>query len=692
MEETKNYYEYTLQKAYIQMIAGCKRKLCLNPYCHSNPSFPNLSSEECKEYILYLASTTQSKTLSKSSNFIFCPEFNKAGSKSACMDSSHSFLVFFSNLENVGMLFLGGIPTISDPMINWEEHTSFTGQLSKCLSQGLLKEDLFVSIINEFELTNYHKLYLPRASILLISIIGHLKFHMLTISALCSLIASNKWMNEQLSNWFDSFESSQIEPIVNKLQESLSHKFLNLDPTKGFEDMLSLLKVLDLVWQSNNRRQRLSYKLFYNPVINKNISIQKEYRKWKQTYEEKKKLHPNQKFSFVDYPWIIDCGNKIKLLQQENYDLIEKELSQYLVISILSGGFVSPYLDLEVNRDSLVEDTLQQIDMKGINLKKPLKIKFIGEEGVDEGGVKKEFFQIIVKKFFESDYEMFVYKEAQRVYWFNPVCKESQYYELLGILLGLAIYNGVNLDVRFPMALYKKIQNIRTSFSDLKEFDIYTVQSLEKLLELNDTQFLCLDFILEFESFNKKFQFELIEDGKNIPVTNLNKQSFADMYVNWWLNIGVHDQFQSFKKGFLKICGGGILKLLQPEELELILCGNSVFDLKDLEKVTIYENGFTKDSNTVICIQICILWSILHSFTLEQQKKFLFFVTGSDRVPVSGLSSINFVISRNGPDSDRLMTAHTCYNYLLLPEYTSEEKMRKFLLIAISNSEGFGLR
>lgn len=49
----------------------------------------------------------------------------------------------------------------------------------------------------------------------------------------------------------------------------------------------------------------------------------------------------------------------------------------------------------------------------------------------------------------------------------------------------------------------------------------------------------------------------------------------------------------------MKICGGGMLKLLRPEELQLILCGTSVFDLKELEKVAVYENGFTSDSATV---------------------------------------------------------------------------------------------
>jgi len=62
-----------------------------------------------------------------------------------------------------------------------------------------------------------------------------------------------------------------------------------------------------------------------------------------------------------------------------------------------------------------------------------------------------------------------------------------------------------------------------------------------------------------------------------------------------------------------------------------------------------------------------------------------------------------FIIARHGPDSDmykysllfltclRLPSAHTCFNHLLLPEYSSKEKLREKLLIAINNSVGFGL-
>lgn len=81
---------------------------------------------------------------------------------------------------------------------------------------------------------------------------------------------------------------------------------------------------------------------------------------------------------------------------------------------------------------------------------------------------------------------------------------------------------------------------------------------------------------------------------------------------------------------------------------------------------------------------------------------------GTDRVPIKGLGELEFVIAKNGPDSDRFLrcaltvshsvvlfrlpTSHTCFNHLLLPEYSSAEKLRRLLMLAIANSTGFGLR
>jgi hypothetical protein len=40
-----------------------------------------------------------------------------------------------------------------------------------------------------------------------------------------------------------------------------------------------------------------------------------------------------------------------------------------------------------------------------------------------------------------------------------------------GQLLGLAIYNGVILDINFPLCLFKKLLNIPVSLTDLADLD-----------------------------------------------------------------------------------------------------------------------------------------------------------------------------------------------------------------------------
>lgn len=85
-------------------------------------------------------------------------------------------------------------------------------------------------------------------------------------------------------------------------------------------------------------------------------------------------------------------------------------------------------------------------------------------------------------------------------------------------------------------------------------------------------------------------------------------------------------------------------------------------------------------------------WEVLHELSDEDKKKFLTFCTGSDRVPIKGLGALTLVISKNGTDSTRLPTAHTCFNHLLLPQYSDKETLRKMLTLAITHSHGFGLR
>lgn len=85
------------------------------------------------------------------------------------------------------------------------------------------------------------------------------------------------------------------------------------------------------------------------------------------------------------------------------------------------------------------------------------------------------------------------------------------------------------------------------------------------------------------------------------------------------------------------------------------------------------------------------LWEIVQEMDDEEQRRFLKFFTGSDRSPIGGLGNLRCIIQRDGTDSLKLPTSHTCFNTLLLPSYKTKEKMTDRLKLAIMNAEGFGL-
>ena len=132
-------------------------------------------------------------------------------------------------------------------------------------------------------------------------------------------------------------------------------------------------------------------------------------------------------------------------------------------------GMGGMYLLLQVDRHNLIEDTLKQISQSTVSLKKPLRVMFKGEPGVDEGGVKKEFFQLLIRQLFDPDFGMFLYNEKERLYWFNGRTHEPNInFELIGILMGLALYNNVLLEANFPLACYKKLLFQKPNFDDLR--------------------------------------------------------------------------------------------------------------------------------------------------------------------------------------------------------------------------------
>jgi ubiquitin-protein ligase E3 A len=68
----------------------------------------------------------------------------------------------------------------------------------------------------------------------------------------------------------------------------------------------------------------------------------------------------------------------------------------------------------------------------------------------------QEFFQLLMRELFDPNFGMFTLEEGTRTYWFRPSSLDLHMeFELVGLLLALAIYNNHNLEVSFPMVVYK---------------------------------------------------------------------------------------------------------------------------------------------------------------------------------------------------------------------------------------------
>lgn len=390
-------------------------------------------------------------------------------------------------------------------------------------------------------------------------------------------------------------------------------------------------------------------------------------------------------------PFLIPPSKKRDLLLIESQVNMMKTASEHGRVEIRPDGLaIDPFYVLEVERENLLEQTLAKIkeaDPKELRMK--LRVKFKGEDGIDAGGVTREFFHLLSEELFDVNSSMWTRRFGDNITWFNSDCTwDEQGYELVGILFGLALYNGVLLDVHFPQAVYRKMLDLPLGLEDLVDPEIR--KGMQQLLDYDGDDvedIFCLTFEVTWMDLGEERKVELKPGGADIPVTSFNKEEYVLLYVKWLLVDSIQPQWDAFKKGVLRIMESSSLDLFRPEELELLVVGTPELDFDALEQKAEYEGGYTRESEVVQN-----LWKFLKGADLETKMKFLQFSTGSSKAPIGGLGSLQFKVQRAGTDSDQLPTSHTCFNTLLLPDYGSNyEKLCERLGRAILECEGFGL-
>ncbi|XP_032065040.1 E3 ubiquitin-protein ligase HUWE1 isoform X3 [Thamnophis elegans] len=388
----------------------------------------------------------------------------------------------------------------------------------------------------------------------------------------------------------------------------------------------------------------------------------------------------------VDYIRVLDFDVKRKYFRQE--------------LERLDEGLRKEDMAVHVRRDHVFEDSYRELHRKSPEeMKNRLYIVFEGEEGQDAGGLLREWYMIISREMFNPMYALFRTSPGDRVtYTINPSshCNPNHlsYFKFVGRIVAKAVYDNRLLECYFTRSFYKHILGKSVRYTDMESEDYHFYQGLVYLLE-NDVSTLGYDltFSTEVQEFGVCEVRDLKPNGANILVTEENKKEYVHLVCQMRMTGAIRKQLAAFLEGFYEIIPKRLISIFTEQELELLISGLPTIDIDDLKSNTEYHKY---QANS---IQIQWFWRALRSFDQADRAKFLQFVTGTSKVPLQGFAALEgmngiqkFQIHRDDRSTDRLPSAHTCFNQLDLPAYESYEKLRHMLLLAIQEcSEGFGL-
>lgn len=407
-------------------------------------------------------------------------------------------------------------------------------------------------------------------------------------------------------------------------------------------------------------------------------------------------------FAFCQFPFFLSLASKKYILEYNARRQMGLEVHEAFFNSLSNQGVAKPYLNIRVHRYNLLQDSFDIFETHEEDLKKAIRVEFIGEAGIDAGGLKKEWFLLLARELFDPERRLFAEDEDSKYCWFNTTSQQPlKFYKLAGVALGLALYNSTNLDINFPPGMYKRLLGCPYNLKDFKTMWPRFGKSLQDLLDYegNDIEnTFCLTFSVTRKVEGSGVVEEpLIPNGLNRPVTKANRSDYVKRVVTYYMETSVKRQFEPLKQGFYKVLGSNALTLFRPEEIELLIRGSDeALDIPALRAVTRYKHWkpFYEDNHAAADRAPVVewFWRYFSSLDPASQRKLLMFVTGSDRVPATGMATMTFKITRLGDDSDRFPVAHTCFNELCLYEYKSKYKLVQLLSRAINESEGFGLR
>jgi E3 ubiquitin-protein ligase HUWE1 len=125
---------------------------------------------------------------------------------------------------------------------------------------------------------------------------------------------------------------------------------------------------------------------------------------------------------------------------------------------------------LEVDRENIVSDSMRQFKQFK-NLRSRMNIKFVEEQGVDRGGLSREFFYSIFKELLSESLMLFSVANTEQIsYKVNEASHEIQGINDLmfffGQLLGKAFFERIPVGISFNLQILNALLGLQPNYSN----------------------------------------------------------------------------------------------------------------------------------------------------------------------------------------------------------------------------------
>ncbi len=285
-----------------------------------------------------------------------------------------------------------------------------------------------------------------------------------------------------------------------------------------------------------------------------------------------------------------------------------------------------PIHKIEVRRSRCFKDSVATFAGKGQNVwRQPLKVTFVGEAGMDSGGVTREWFSSLSSALSRGSLDLFWKVGAQKnSLYINPMSSSPSHlkrFHFVGLFMAKALLETaartkelgpISLNLRFCEPFWKLLLGIPLSMMDLQSLDPTEFRSIVQVLGMDIEGVIFETFTWSFEHASKAAakdepevpalpstsspftadqqltvvtSIPLKPGGAHVNVTNANKREYVLLKAYKMLCSSVEAQMTAAIDAFHSLIPRELIEKYSftPQELQLLVCGEQHIDIADLK-------------------------------------------------------------------------------------------------------------